>query len=187
MTFWICRTCAVEHSEQVEVCRICADERQWVPAEGQLWTTLDELAAAGSRLELADLEPDLVGISSVPGAGIGQVAKLVRTPQGNLLWDPNGFIDDNAVRQVRALGEVSAIVASHPHMYGVQVEWSRALGDVPVLVAEATASGWLVRIRRSGPGRGRSRSSPVSPSPSRAATSPAAPWCTGRRAPAAKV
>jgi len=42
MSFWICATCAVEHAERVEVCAICADERQWVPAEGQRWTTLEE-------------------------------------------------------------------------------------------------------------------------------------------------
>lgn len=144
MTFWICRTCAVEHGERVEVCRICADDRQWVPAEGQLWTTLDELAAAGHRLDVHELEPDLYGISGVPGAGIGQHAKLLRTPEGNLLWDPNGYIDDDAVRRVRELGEVTAIVASHPHMYGVQVEWSRALGGAPVLVAEQDME-WVAR------------------------------------------
>jgi hypothetical protein len=41
-------------------------------------------------------------------------------------------------------GPVRAIVASHPHMFGVQVEWSRALGDVPVLVAEADLD-WVAR------------------------------------------
>ena len=46
MSFWICETCAVEHSEQVDVCAICADERQWVPADGQHWTTLEQLSAA---------------------------------------------------------------------------------------------------------------------------------------------
>ncbi|WP_219416287.1 hydrolase [Pseudonocardia nigra] len=144
MSFWICRTCAVEHAEKVDVCRICADERQWVPAEGQQWTSLDELAADGYRVEVAELEPDLYGVSSVPGTGIGQQAKVVRTAAGNLLWDPLGFLDDDAVRQVRALGEVRAIAASHPHMFGVQVEWSRALGGVPVLVAEADLE-WVAR------------------------------------------
>jgi hypothetical protein len=42
------------------------------------------------------------------------------------------------------LGEVAAIAASHPHMFGVQVEWSKALGGVPVLVSEADAS-WVQR------------------------------------------
>lgn len=142
--WWICRTCAVEHAERPDVCAICADERQWVPATGQAWTTLAELAAAGERLVLEELEPDLFGLSSEPSVGIGQQAKIVRTPAGNLLWDPPGYVDDDAVEQVRALGPVVAIAASHPHMFGVQVAWSRALGGVPVLVAKADAH-WVAR------------------------------------------
>jgi hypothetical protein len=144
MGFWICATCAVEHADKVDVCAICADERQWVPADGQRWTTLDELAAAGNRVAVTELEPDLFGVTAVQKVGIGQTAKLLRTPSGNLLWDPIGYLDDDGVAQVRALGEVAAIVASHPHMYGVQVEWSRALGGVPVLVAAADES-WVAR------------------------------------------
>ena len=60
--FWICATCGVEHARRPEVCAICADERQWVPVDGQRWTTLDELAAAGTRLEIDELEPDLYDV-----------------------------------------------------------------------------------------------------------------------------
>jgi hypothetical protein len=142
--FWLCRTCAVEHAHRPAVCAICADERQWVPAAGQAWTTLEELAAAGERVVMTELEPDLFGLTSEPSVGIGQQAKVVRTPAGSLLWDPLGFLDDAAVERVRALGPVVAVVASHPHMFGAQVEWSRRLGGVPVLVAEADA-GWVAR------------------------------------------
>ena len=141
---WICATCAVEHAERIEVCAICADERQWVPADGQQWTTLEELAADGRRVEVTELEPDLFGITTTEKTGIGQTSKLVRTPAGNLLWDPIGYLDADGVARVRELGEVAAVVASHPHMYGVQVEWSRRLGGVPVLVAEADRQ-WVAR------------------------------------------
>lgn len=144
MDFWICTTCAVEHAERVDVCAICADERQWVPAAGQQWTTLEERAASGCRTEVVELEPDLYGISSRPAAGIGQQAKLLCTSSGNLLWDPIGYLDDEAVDRVRELGGAAAIAASHPHMFGVQVEWSRALDDAPVLVAEADLR-WVAR------------------------------------------
>ncbi|WP_028921035.1 hydrolase [Pseudonocardia acaciae] len=140
----ICQTCAVEHAEAVAVCAICADERQWVPATGQAWTTLNELAAAGHRVGVRELEPDLYGITAEPKVGIGQQAHLVRTPAGNLLWDPVGYLDEDAVREVGRLGTVAAIVASHPHMFGVQVEWSRALGDPPIFVSEADLS-WVAR------------------------------------------
>jgi glyoxylase-like metal-dependent hydrolase (beta-lactamase superfamily II) len=141
---WICATCGVEHAEAVGVCAICADERQWTPADGQHWTTLEELAGAGHQTRVAGLEPDLFGITVEPKVGIGHQAHLVRTPAGNLLWDPNGFLDDDGVRAVRELGDVIAITASHPHMFGVQVEWSHALGGVPVLVCEADLE-WVAR------------------------------------------
>jgi hypothetical protein len=70
--FWICRTCAVEHAALVDVCAVCADERQWVPATGQAWTTLDELTAEGLAVEVSELEPDLLALHAAPHVGIGQ-------------------------------------------------------------------------------------------------------------------
>ena len=141
---WVCETCGVEHAEAVGVCVICADERQWVPADGQQWATLEELAQAGRRMHITGLEPDLFGITVEPKVGIGQQAHLVCTRAGNLLWDPVGYLDDEAVNRVRGLGDVTVIAASHPHMFGVQVEWSRALGDVSVLVSQADVE-WVQR------------------------------------------
>ncbi|QVQ53759.1 MBL fold metallo-hydrolase [Spiractinospora alimapuensis] len=140
----ICQTCGVEHSTPVEVCAICADERQWVPATGQHWATLETLTTAGHRVEVAELEPNLFGVTVAPKIGIGQQGLLVRTPDGNLLWDVVGYVDDHAVAQIRELGGISAIAASHPHMFGTQVEWSRAFGGVPVYVAAADM-GWVAR------------------------------------------
>ena len=141
---WICATCGVEHADCSGVCAICSDERQWVPADGQRWTTLEELERAGHRTSVVELEHSLLGITVEPTVGIGQQAHLVVTPAGNLLWDPTGYLDDNAVSGVLSRGEVVAIAASHPHMFGAQVEWSRALGDVPVLVSEPDM-GWIGR------------------------------------------
>ena len=140
MTTWICATCAVEHPDTErppKVCRICTDERQYVRPAGQRWTTLADLRAAGHRVSVADVEPDLHGVTVEPQVGIGQRALLLRTPDGNLLWDPTGYIDDAAVDRINDLGGVAVVAASHPHMFGVQVEWSRAFGGVPVLVTAA--------------------------------------------------
>ncbi len=141
---WVCETCGVEHAEAVGVCAICSDERQWVPAGGQRWATLEELAQAGRRVQITELEPDLFGITVEPKVGIGQQTHLVRTAAGNLLWDPVGYLDREAVNRVRELGDVTAIAASHPHMFGVQVEWSKALGGAAVLVSEPDAD-WVQR------------------------------------------
>lgn len=142
----ICRTCAVEYDEPLpQVCPICADDRQWVPADGQQWISLEEIRSGSGRLTVHELEPDLLGVRSDPTAGIGQQMIVVSTPAGSLLWDPVGWIDDDVVNRIAALGPVLAISASHPHMFGVQVEWSRTLDDAPVLVTEADRE-WLGRI-----------------------------------------
>ncbi|HEY8318196.1 MAG TPA: MBL fold metallo-hydrolase [Amnibacterium sp.] len=147
MAVRLCATCAVEQPDDgslPSVCPICADERQYVPPTGQVWTTLGELQAEGRRAEVIELEPGIHGLSVHPGAGIGQHSVLVRTPGGNLLWEPLGYLDDDLVATVEGLGGVAAIAASHPHMYGVQLEWSRRFGDAPVYIAEEDQA-WVQR------------------------------------------
>jgi glyoxylase-like metal-dependent hydrolase (beta-lactamase superfamily II) len=142
--FRLCRTCGVEHAAVPPVCAICADERQWVPRGGQQWATLAELAGQGMRSTVTVVEDGLLAIGSTPAFGIGQLGKLVCGPAGNVLWDPPGFLDDAAVAAVAGHGTVLGIVASHPHMFGAQVEWSRRLGGVPVYVNAADAQ-WVMR------------------------------------------
>ena len=147
MPIWICAACGVERRESIAppgTCPICLDERQYVPRSGQQWTSLPTLAADGTSVSITELEPDLFGIHSEPAVGIGQQSLLVRTPAGNLLWDPIGYADEDAAARVLEHGPVEAIVASHPHMYGVQVEWSRLLGGAPVYVAAADRE-WVQR------------------------------------------
>ena len=140
----MCATCGVEHTEPAGTCRICADERQWVPGDGQRWTSLRELREAGHRVRVDELEPDLHGLSVEPTVGIGQQAHLVVTPHGSVLWDVPPFIDRAAVDLVRSHGPVLAITASHPHMWGVQSAWSHALEQAPILVCEPLLD-WVQR------------------------------------------
>ena len=77
-------------------------------------------------------------------SGSARPLSLWSTDEGSLLWDPVGYVDDRAVKAALERGPVLAIAASHPHMFGVQVEWSHRLGGVPVLVADADRR-WLGR------------------------------------------
>jgi hypothetical protein len=146
-TVWVCATCGVEHADDHGVCPVCADERQWMPADGQHWTTLHELGRAGRRIVFRELEPGLLELTADPKVGIGQSAFVVSTDAGAVLWDPPGFVDDDAVGRIQALGAPLAISSSHPHMFGVQLEWSRRLGDTPVLVSGPN----LEWVSRTGP------------------------------------
>jgi glyoxylase-like metal-dependent hydrolase (beta-lactamase superfamily II) len=62
----------------------------------------------------------------------------------SVLWDCVTLIDDATVSAIREFGGVSAIAISHPHYYSTMVEWSRALGGIPVLIHEADRA-WVMR------------------------------------------
>jgi glyoxylase-like metal-dependent hydrolase (beta-lactamase superfamily II) len=146
MPAWICATCGNHYPERdvaPEQCVICADERQWVPPSGQRWTTLAELAAAGQKSEIRQVEPGLLGIGADPPVAIGQRGLVIQTAEGNLLWDPPGFLDERAIQAVRDIGGLRAVTASHPHFYGAIVEWSHAF-DAEILLPQADAY-WLTR------------------------------------------
>jgi len=142
----VCRTCAVQYppGPVPSACIICEDERQWVPAGGQQWTTLGDLAAEGHTVEVRELEPGLTGLATTPSLGIGQRACLIQTPDGNLLWDCIGFIDTAAVTAVAKRGGLAGIAVSHPHFYGAMVEWSHAFENAPLFLPSADRD-WVVR------------------------------------------
>jgi hypothetical protein len=91
--------------------------------------------AAGADLDHAsqthtntfrEYEKDIIGIGSTPAFAIGQRALLVRTDNGNILWDCIATFDDATVTMIEALGGIDAIAISHPHFYTTMVEWARA-------------------------------------------------------------
>ncbi len=148
MTCFICETCGTQFAESAAppaACPICEDERQYVAADGQRWTTHAELA---TRFPLRMEDDDgLFGIGLPAQFAIPQRALLLPTDAGNLLWECVSLVTDDAVAALRARGGVDRIVISHPHFYSSMVEWSDALGAVPILLHEADAA-WVQRPSR---------------------------------------
>lgn len=145
MAAWICRTCGVQYAESQEPpssCPICEDERQYVGWEGQQWTTTAELATEHHNV-IREEEPALVGIGVEPSFAIGQRALLVRTPNGNVLWDCVSLLGDEAREKIRDLGGIAAVCMSHPHFYGAYVDIAEAF-DARVLIPRADQQ-WIVR------------------------------------------
>ena len=86
MAAFICSTCGTQYPPS-EVppaqCPVCEDERQYIPPEGQSWTTLERLKI--SHLNgFRQYEPGLIGIGTQPKFAIGQRALLLCTPEGNI-------------------------------------------------------------------------------------------------------
>lgn len=139
----ICATCGVQYGAARDDCPICEDERQYVGWNGQRWTSLRELAAAGHRTVIEEEGPGITGIGTQPPTAIGQRGLLVRAPGGNVLWDMVTYLDEETIRQVRALGGIRAIAISHPHYYGSMIEWAHAF-DAPVYIHAADRQ-WIAR------------------------------------------
>ncbi len=134
MPNYICVTCGSQGRETAEPpgrCPICEDERQYVNPKGQAWTTLAEMRPRYHNI-VNSLEPGLTEISTEPKFAIGQRALLVQGAGGNVLWDCVSLIDEATVEALNALGGVSALAMSHPHMFASMVEWSHAFGKAPI-------------------------------------------------------
>lgn len=148
MPAFICSTCGTQYPSSDAPpghCPVCEDERQFIPPEGQSWTTLERLRISHHNA-FRQYEPGLIGIGTTPKFAIGQRALLLCTPEGNILWDCISLIDDATVTIINGLGGLHAIAISHPHFYTTLVDWSRAFGDVPVYL-HADDAKW---VRQSG-------------------------------------
>jgi hypothetical protein len=146
MTAFICIACGTQYpvsEAPPRACPICTDERQFVPASGQSWTTLERLRKTHTN-KFRRLATELMTIETTPPFGIGQRAILARTPVGNVLWDCVALVDDATVDVLKGLGGLAAIAISHPHYYTTMVEWSRALGGVPIHLHAADRQ-WVMR------------------------------------------
>ena len=87
MTNWICTACFAEFPATAQppgTCPICTDPRQFVPPQGQAWTSAEQLAADGYRTEIREHEPGLYGIGIAPQIDIGKRALLVAHPEGGI-------------------------------------------------------------------------------------------------------
>lgn len=147
MQDWICETCGVQYPDADEPpahCPICEDPRQYVGPNGQVWTSMASLIASGHHNEWREEEPNCWSLHTQPQFAIGQRAYLIRTPQGNILWDCVTLLEDATREAVRQQGGLRAIAISHPHYYSALEPWSRAFGDVPVYIHEAERK-WVQR------------------------------------------
>ncbi|MEK8033032.1 hypothetical protein AACH06_19590 [Ideonella sp. DXS29W] len=145
MPCYICETCGTQHSDTPAPpsrCLICEDERQYVGWQGQQWTTHDELLRRHT-LRIGH-DDGLLAFALEGRFGIGQRALLLPTDAGNILWECLSLVTPEAIEAVRAEGGVDRIVISHPHFYSAMVEWSEALGGVPILLHEADRQ-WVMR------------------------------------------
>jgi hypothetical protein len=144
MPRFVCATCAAQFPDAdapPAQCPICEDERQYVPEDGQRWTTLEELART-HRNELRE-DVELTGVCTTPALAIGQRALLVPLGERLVMWDCVTCFDDDAAREIERRGGLAAIAISHPHYYSGMADWASRF-DCPVLL-HADDAHWITR------------------------------------------
>ncbi|UHA73735.1 MBL fold metallo-hydrolase [Paenibacillus sp. 481] len=133
----VCMTCGIQYASTTEPptrCVICDEERQYIPARGQAWTTLEEMRDSNRYSnEIVNVEAGLYRMTTKPGFGIGQSAFIIQHDGFNLMWDCVTYFDEHTLAELRQLGGIQAIALSHPHFYSTQVEWAEAL-QVPIYI-----------------------------------------------------
>jgi hypothetical protein len=146
LTSYICTTCGAGYAPSEnppDGCAICLDERQYVNAHGQTWTTLADLQSA-HETDWRELEPGLFGCGSKPQIAIGERALFVPQPGGGVFWDTTPLVTEDAVARIKKAGGVRAMSASHPHFHTTMIDWSHALENVPIYIHEDNRD-WVMR------------------------------------------
>lgn len=137
----ICSTCGTQYpaNDTLEVCAICADDRQYIPEGGQVWTTPEALRK-GHSVRIAQVAAGVFDLTIVPTFAIGQRALLV----GNVLWDCIPLLDEGLKAFTKGRGGLEAIAFSHPHYYSNMNEWAEA-SIVPSTFTKAMPNGSFTR------------------------------------------
>jgi glyoxylase-like metal-dependent hydrolase (beta-lactamase superfamily II) len=130
----ICQACGTQFPENstVEICTICAEERQYVPEEGQSWMTHIQLSATHKN-KITQLNDNLFEIVIEPRFAIGQRAFLVLSKSGNILWDCVTLLDTETAHFIKSKGGLKAIAFSHPHYYSNMNEWAKTF-NCPIYI-----------------------------------------------------
>ena len=141
----LCATCGTSYDDRgntLNHCRICEDERQYVPASGQAWIKPDDLIATHMN-KWQQHNERLLSFRTVPKFAIDQRAFLLLTPQGNILWDCIANLDAASKTLITALGGIKAIAISHPHYYTTMQDWAAAF-DARIYL-HASDREWIMR------------------------------------------
>jgi Metallo-beta-lactamase superfamily. len=144
----LCKACGTSYEitdTHPQQCKICEDERQYVPAAGQKWLDFDTVCATHTN-KWKQHSPSLFSIRTVPDFAINQRAFILRTPEGNILWDCIATLDDATKTLVASLGGLRAIAISHPHYYTAMQDWAEAF-NAPIYL-HASDREWVMRDSR---------------------------------------
>ena len=101
MSLPICVTCGVQYGAPRDDCPVCEDARQYVPVDGQQWTTLEELRPSHTQRDPARGRADRRSAPSRSSRSASARCSS-RTATRNVLWDCVTLLDDATAAEIEA-------------------------------------------------------------------------------------
>ncbi len=130
----ICNACGTQHPSDYkeDFCFTCSEERQYIPTEGQTWTTHETLLATHKN-KIVRINNTLYEIVISPTFAIGQRCFLVLSKSGNILWDCIPLLDAETINFINKMGGLKGIAFSHPHYYSNMNDWANTF-NCPIYI-----------------------------------------------------
>lgn len=113
-------------------CPVCTDTRNDLPEDGWDFRPEAEIAAmlTGS---FRMVRPDLVAFRTTPRFGLDGTGWLLLHPEGNVAFEAAPYYTPSMLAEIRRLGGIAVLAASHVHGYGAL--WQLQREFAPSVVA----------------------------------------------------
>ncbi len=98
-------------------CPVCVDTRNDLPEDGWDFRTEDDVAGR-LRGSWRVLERDMVAFSTTPRFGLNGTGWLLLHPEGNIAFEAAPYYTPPMLAEIRRLGGIRVLAASHVHGYG---------------------------------------------------------------------
>lgn len=111
-----------EYFAQPPSCFVCSDVRNALPEDGWEFASADEMRERERRGEIVcawrEIAKNVWMFTNSPLVGIGSSGYLIVRESGNIAFEAAGWYTRDALEQIRNLGGINFLSASHPHGFG---------------------------------------------------------------------
>ncbi len=115
---WACAHCGFwQRHFKPSACPVCEDTRNDLPADGWHFLTQADVAARLTGSWRA-LPRNMVAFTTSPGFGLNGTGWLLLHPEGNIAFEAAPYYTPPMIDEIRRLGGIRFLAASHCHGYG---------------------------------------------------------------------
>ena len=114
-------------------CPVCTDVRNDLPEDGWRFLTESEVREThtGAARRVAD---NLWAFTTSPHLGLGGTGWLIVREEGNIAFEAAPYYSPAMLEQIRDLGGIAMLAASHPHGYGALFQLQREFEPAVVAI-----------------------------------------------------